>query len=197
MNTAGVALIAAGLAVGIGALLALHLLPTGLSPVRNVVSQYGISDYRAGYRVQTLGYAVAGVGAALGIAALPRPNPLTVALCAIFAAARAVISWFPMDAPGSAGTSTGRMHGLLAICAFLGAALAAGQLARNLDRYHLDPTLAGISGGLAVLMIVALIGMSVDRRGADGRLIGLIERIFYAGMTAWLITVAVLLASRR
>lgn len=30
----------------------LHLLPTGLSPVRNAVSQYGITRYRQGYRIE-------------------------------------------------------------------------------------------------------------------------------------------------
>ena len=40
------------LAVVVGSLSALHLLPTGLSPVRNAVSQYGITGYRALYRSQ-------------------------------------------------------------------------------------------------------------------------------------------------
>lgn len=190
------ALIAAGLAAGVVALLALHLLPTGLSPVRNVVSQYGISRYRTGYRVQTLAYALAGVGATVGVAGLPKPNRLTIALCAVFAAARAAISWFPMDEPGTPLTASGRRHGLLAILAFLGLALAAGQLSRTLGRDHLDPTVAGVSAALSVLMIAALVGMTVDRRGFGSRYIGLIERVFYLGMTAWLATVAVLVATR-
>lgn len=102
MQVASATLISAGLTVGLAALVLLHVLPTGLSPLRNVVSQYGISEYRAGYRVQTLAYAVA----AIGIATLPGSVGVVVALCAIFAAARALISWFPMDAPGA--TRTGR-----------------------------------------------------------------------------------------
>ena len=99
MRVASAVLIAAGLAVGLGALVLLHVLPTGLSPLRNAVSQYGISEYRVVYRVQTLAYGVAGVGAAGGVATLPGPVGIVVALCATLAVARGLISWSPMDAP--------------------------------------------------------------------------------------------------
>ena len=101
MRDAGVALIASGLSIGVVALVLLHLLPSGLSPLRNPVGQYGITRFKAGYRAQTLAYGLAGVGAAIGIAALPRPSQLVVVLCCVFAASRAGISWFPMDAPGA------------------------------------------------------------------------------------------------
>lgn len=195
MATIGSALIAVGVAVGVIALIALHLLPTGLSPVRAPVSQYGISRYRAGYRVQTVAYAVAGVGAAIGIAALPQGGRLVVVLCAIFAAARAAISWFPMDRPGGTPTSNGRRHGLLATVAFLSVALAAAQLARTLDRDHADTPLASVSNALAIAMLLALFAMVVDRRTNGGHF-GVVERAFYLAMTAWLIALAVALATR-
>lgn len=185
--------IVAGLAVGVAALLALHILPTGLSAVRNPVSQYGISRYRLGYRIQTLSYAVAGLGAAIGIATLPVAATLPVLLCVIFAAARGAISWFPMDEPGAAPTRGGSYHGLLAIAAFLSATLAAAVLSRTLSRGHLDATMSGISGALAAVMLVALIAMGIDRRRGGG-VFGLIERVFYAGVTAWLAALAALLA---
>ena len=190
---AGLALIICGLSIGVIALVVLHVLPTGLSPVRNPVSQYGISDHRGGYRVQTLAYGVAGVGAAVGVSGLPGPTGVVVGLCALFAVARMAISWFPMDVPGTQRTETGRRHGLLAICAFGAVAVAAEQLAKLLTRDHLHPHLASASTVLAILMLVTFVGMGVIRR-AGGEYFGLVERCFYGCMTGWLVLVAILLS---
>jgi hypothetical protein len=194
MQIASATLIAAGLAVGVAALVILHVLPTGLSPLRNAVSQYGISEYRAGYRAQTLAYAVAGVGAALGVSTLPGSVGIVVALCAIFAAARALISWFPMDAPGATRTRTGSRHGVLAIAAFLAVGFASRELASLLNRAGIHSGIAAASGLLTLLMAIALIGMALARRAGY---FGLVERAFYGCMTAWLATVAVLVCLPR
>ena len=63
--------------------------------MRSPLSQYGFTRYRAGYRVQTIAVAVAvaGAGAAIGIARLRGPVGLVVALYALFAGTRALISW--------------------------------------------------------------------------------------------------------
>jgi hypothetical protein len=193
MQITAAALIAAGLAVGFGALVALHIAPTGLSALRNAVSQYGITSYRGGYRVQTIGYAIAGLGAAIGVFALPGPAAIPAGLCLIFAAARALISWFPMDAPGARRTATGRRHGELAVAAFVGVGLAAWQLARLLRHDSLHPAIAATSTALAVVMALALIAMVLSTRSEHSGYFGLIQRGFYLGMTAWLATVAVLL----
>ncbi len=187
-------LIAAGLALGLGALVVLHLLPTGLSPLRNAVSQYGITPYRAGYRVQTMSYGIAGLAAAAGIASLPGPNTLAVALCVVFGVSRLVISWFPMDPPGGERSVTGRRHGLLAICAFCGVGLAADALARLLLHNHNHPAVSTASEVLALAMVVDLVAMAASRR-ATVPCFGLIERGFYALMTGWLVLVALLLVS--
>ncbi|MFZ0996002.1 MAG: DUF998 domain-containing protein [Candidatus Dormiibacterota bacterium] len=193
MEIVGASAIALGLAVGLSALVVLHILPTGLSPVRNAVSQYGITPYRNGYRVQTLAYALAGLGAALGLAELPGPVALVVVLCLIFAAARAAISWFSMDAPGGERTATGSWHGALAIVAFGAVGIAAASLASLLRQDHIHKALASASNGLALLMLVAFVAMAVSRR-TEGGFFGLAERGFYVCMTAWLAVVAVLLA---
>ena len=57
----------AGLTAAVVSLTYLHLAPTGLSPLRNAVSQFGITEYRAGYRAATVALAVAGLGAAIGL----------------------------------------------------------------------------------------------------------------------------------
>lgn len=195
MLVAAGVLIAAGLAVGLASLVTLHVLPSALSPVRAAVSQYGITRYRSGYRLQTLGYAAAGVGAAAGISTFPGAAGV-VALCCVFAAARALISWFPMDVPGIQPTQTGRWHGILAITAFVAVGVASGQLAGVLCRDGVHPGIAAVSGVLAVLMACSLIAMAFNRR-AGGGYFGLIERSFYLWMTAWLTAVAIMFTLSR
>lgn len=188
----GSVLIWAGLAVGIGALVALHVLPTGLSPIDNPVSQYGIGEYRAGYRVQTLAYALTGVGAAIGLSGLPGSAGLVVVLCAIFAVTRAAISWFPMDTPGGERTGTGAAHRVLAAVAFIGLAIAAQRLSNMLNQVHAHHAFAAVSGVLAAAMVLCLLGMIVAARGG-GAFVGLLERGWYLCATGWLALVAVLL----
>jgi hypothetical protein len=193
MHALSLVLICAGLGTGVTSLVVLHLLPTGLSPIRNPVSQYGISKYRAGYRNMTIAYGVAGVGAAIGIASLPGSPAVTVLLCAIFAIARAVISWYPMDEPGGERTVTGRRHGLLAIAAFLAIALASRQFAVLLNHDNVQPGLATASNVCGLVMLASLIiTVFVRRGGLPG--FGAVERVFYLGATAWLVVVAVLMS---
>ncbi len=194
MRDSGLALITSGLSIGAVALVVLHLMPSGLSPLRNPVSQYGITRFKAGYRVQTLAYGLAGAGAAVGLAALPRPSPSVVVLCGVFAASRAAISWFPMDAPGGERSATGRRHGQLAMCAFVAVALAAVDLSRTVGHDHVGGAYGAVSGVLAAVMLGSLVAMATGRRAGTGSF-GLVERIFYLGMTAWLVVVAALLAA--
>lgn len=186
---------AAGLIVGVVTLIVLHLLPTGLSPIRRPVSQYGLGRYRVGYRVQTISYGLAGLGAAIVVAAVPRPDPVAAGLCIVFALSRIAIGWFPMDLPGVTPTRVGRTHGLLAMLAFGSVLLAAGQLWRALDRAGSDHSLATLSGVLSGVMLLAILLMGADRRRGGG-LFGLIERVFYLAMTVWFAIVAALGAVR-
>jgi hypothetical protein len=87
MTLVGAVLVLTGLSVGLASLVALHFLPTGMSPLRNAVSQYGITAYRTGYQAQTIAYALAGAGAAFGVGALPGPVGVVVICCAVFAVA--------------------------------------------------------------------------------------------------------------
>jgi len=192
MTVAG-AIALAALAAVVASLGYLHLAPTGLSPVRNAVSQYGITRFRAGYRVATIAFAVAGVALAVGISrAAGSRATAVVALLAVFAAARAVISWFPMDAPGAARTSTGHAHGLLAIAAFGGATAAAFRLGSVLARGGTWHALAPVSTALAALMAACLAGLALARSYPAVRArFGAIERGFYLSAIAWFAVFAV------
>jgi hypothetical protein len=176
------------LAAVVASLAYLHLAPTGLSPARNAVSQYGITSFRAGYRVATIAFAVSGLTLAAGLASAVQGHGRVqvVILLLVFAAARAVISWFPMDAPGAALTQTGRAHGWLAIAAFAGAALAALRLANVLARQARWHSLGPLSAGLGWLMVAVLLTLALTRSSAAGRAwFGAIERVFYGAAIAW------------
>jgi hypothetical protein len=183
----------AGLAGTVASLAYLHRAPTGLSPLRNAVSQYGITPYRAGYRAATICLGVAGAALAVGVAAaLHGSGRLVVALLAVFAVARLVISWFPMDTPGAARTSTGTTHGLIALVTFGAATVAAFRLGTVLSRVGQWHALAGVSTGLGWAMAVFVLGMILRRSGASiSRYFGLIERGLYVAIIAWAAVFAV------
>ncbi|HLK44717.1 MAG TPA: hypothetical protein VKT18_01955, partial [Acidimicrobiales bacterium] len=77
LTTTG-AVAVAGAVVSLGALVVLHLVATGLSPITNPVSQYGITRYRAGYRVQTIAMGVAALACGLGVSRLALGGSLVV-----------------------------------------------------------------------------------------------------------------------
>jgi len=166
----------------------LHLAPTGLSPVHNAVSQYGITAFRAGYRAATIAFALAGLALAAGLASAisGHGRVQVVALLVIFAVARALISWFPMDAPGAQRTSSGRAHGWLAIAAFGAATLAALRLGTVLSRAARWHSFAPVSVALGWLMVALLVAMALARSVPAVRdRFGAVERAFYLAAIAW------------
>lgn len=188
-----------GLGVTIASLAYLHLTPTGLSPLHNAVSQYGITDKRRGYRAATISLGVAGAAVAVGIrsAIAGKRVELVVALLGVFAVARAVISWFPMDEPGSPRTSTGQTHGLIAIVTFSSAMVAAlrlGQVLSKSSRWH---GLGPVSLGFGLAMVVSIAGMFLARGNPEiRRYFGAIERVLYIAIIGWLTVFAVACAVR-
>lgn len=183
----------AGITTCVVTLVVLHVLPTGLSPLANPVSQYGITSYRAGYRIQTIAMGIAAIAAAIGISKLGIiGGPVVVGLLAIFRAARLAIGWFPMGVPGTAPSKSGRRHGMLALVAFGGATLAALRLGTDLrsSNVWVQGRLPII--GLGIAMLVCLISMGGIRRSESmHHYFGLVERAFYAGTIGFLLVVAI------
>lgn len=178
----------AGLAGVIGSLGYLHLAPTGLSPVHDAVSRYGITEYRLGYRIATISFGVTSIALAVGLhSALSASGTSTVVtFLAIFAAGRLVISWFPMDAPGSPRTPTGRTHGLVAIVTFGSAVVAALRLGGVLRIESVWHSLSPVSTGLGVTMAVCVVGMFLGRSNESRhRAFGAVERLFYLSTIVW------------
>lgn len=182
----------AGTASCVVTLIVLHVLPTGLSPLTNPVSQYGITSYRVGYRIQTIAMGIAAIAAAIGIAELGIGGGPVVALLVIFGGARLAISWFPMDVPGGARTDSGRRHGLLALGYFGGATLAALRLGADLGGSNTWLDARGAIVGLGIAMLVCLVSMGGTRRSESMRhYFGLVERAFYAAAIGFLLVVAI------
>lgn len=187
----------AGVGVAVCALVYLHRAPSGLSPIRSAVSQYGITPYRSGYRATTISMGVSSAALAIALRSVGGAGmPTVVALLGVFSLSRFVISWFPMDAPGSTRTSTGAAHGLLALATFVSVAIAALRLDRVLDDHVAWATLAKVSQGLGWAMVVCL-GLIVLSRTATElrRAFGAIERLLYVAIIAWLVVIGVACAT--
>jgi hypothetical protein len=182
----------AGLVGVVAALGYLHLAPTGLSPVRNAVSQYGITSYALGYRIATIAFALSGAALAISISRISDlSSGSVVVFLVVFAGARSAISWYPMDAPGSARTQSGRTHGILAIVAFGAVTAAAFGLGRDLSVQTSHAALATTSSTLGWAMLAALLVMVAARSNAAVRAkFGLIERCFYLAAIAWFAVIA-------
>ena len=171
-------------------LIALHVAPTGLSPFRDPVSQYGITRFKALYALAAIGAGVAGIGTILVLAALPG-SIAAVVLLALFAAARILIPFFPMDAPGAPKSGVGRVHNLLAFVAF-GSVTAAAFVAGGLLHDNGYPELATIGTVFAVIMAVGAVLLLLTRVSAPLRgAFGAAERLIYLGFLGWFIAIGV------
>ncbi|MEO8888052.1 MAG: DUF998 domain-containing protein [Jatrophihabitantaceae bacterium] len=188
-----------GAGVTLSAMLVLHVVRTGLSPVRNAVSQYGISYVRVGYRVLTLAMAAAGAAGAVGVGeGLHAAGGAVVAALAVFAATRAAISWVPMDDPSTPATRTGRRDGLLAVLTFLALAVAALRLGSDLRRTHEWIGAQAWTIPLDAFLVLGLVAMVITRRAPGLRgYFGAAERLYYLGVLAWLSWLGVALIANR
>ena len=188
----------AGVASTVGALAYLHAAPTGLSAVRNAVSEYGISSYRWGYRLLTISMRISAAALVLGlrIALQGAGVGAVLALIGAFSVARLAISFFPMDAPGEPRTSTGGAHGVLAAATFVSVSVAAIRLCRVLERDAPWTTLASVSRGLGWAMAACTGILMLSRIGPDlRRAFGAIERVLYVTIIAWLVVIGVACAT--
>jgi hypothetical protein len=173
---------AAATAACFGTLVWVHLRPTGYSPLRDAVSDYGVGPSLPFYRAQTAAMALAAIFVAGGLAKAIDPAPKRViVMLLVFAGARLAIPFFPTDLGRTPRTRHGAVHVLLAVVAFAGVAWAAALLP---DRVHW-PGLA-VLGGAVVVTAVAT-GLSIRTRVAY---FGLVERAFYVAVLMWLLDVS-------
>lgn len=185
---AGVGLVS--MVVALASLVMAHLRPTGLSPLRNPVSQYGISSAAPFYRAQTIAMALAALVLAVALQRCLHGGGVgeILVFLILFAAARALISWYPMDAPGAPSSSHGSIHRLLAFAAFISVSVAARLLNSFLSSNAVPNDWHRLSAALSLALVITLLLMLLARL-SDGmrRYFGLIERLFYVSCISWLI----------
>lgn len=193
-----VVLALAGVLATTAALVALHLLPTRLSPLRDPVSAYGISRYAGLYRAQTLGTALAALALAIALPAAGVDSAIpAVAALAVLAAARGLISWVPMDAEGAPRSATGRAHNLLAFGAFAAASVGGFMVGIAFGATDGLRALAPVATSLGwVMTIASALTIAAAEVRALRPIFGLAERLIYTGMLAWLTMSAIALIPR-
>jgi hypothetical protein len=192
VTAVGALITAIGVVGLVAALTIAHTVNSGLNPVRDPVSQYGITRHRRLYLAAAEAAAVAGVGAIVVLLALVGSRAtLPVAFLAVFSVARAVIPFVPMDAPGEPVTATGRWHNILAFLAFAGVTIAAFLAGAGLHDGGF-PEAATWSTVFAVVMAIGSAGVLVNRAvPAIRRIFGLVERVIYLGFIAWFVLLAI------
>jgi hypothetical protein len=189
---------AVAMAIGTGALLLLHLLPTGYSPIRDAVSDYAVGRYRAGFWVFTTAGAVSGLALAIALArSHPAKPTLTVAMLLLSAGARVLVPMFPTDQAGNRfQTPTGTIHMVLAVAIFASIAVAASNLGGTLGHepaWHavkglVDGWLPWVITGTATATGLAIVGPRLKP------IFGLIERLYYVSSITWFLVVSIELA---
>jgi hypothetical protein len=164
-----------------------------VNPISEAVSDYGVGELRWFYRIAALWLGLAGLltAAMLGDAMFPKPT-LVILLLILFAATRWAITIFPTDLEGEEATSIGRSHIVLAVVAFGSISLAAVIFSTLLgdDRFW-DEEL-GLMTAIGWTMMVLAIASGVTRRFLP-QIFGLVERLLYLAMFAWLGAIAVIM----
>lgn len=184
-------------AVQLGALIVLHVLPTGYNPIRDAVSDYGVGPYRGWFWVQVVAGGLACLFLAIALAQLHPFTPTQVVVALIVtAAARLLVPFFATDQGGSRfQTAHGIIHMILAVIAFGGLVWAATGLWTTLRHY---PAWQGAESLLTIVpwvMLGCVIAVVLAIRGPRLKpFFGLFERLFYLSSFVWFFTVAIDLA---
>jgi hypothetical protein len=163
-------------------LIAVHFLDRGVNPLTDAVSDYGAREHAWFYRLTAIWLGFAGLLFAVMLADATFPKPtLTILSLLVFAATRWAITIFPTDLEDEEGTSVGRSHTVLAATAFASIAIAAASFSFSVP----SPEMGSTIDVLAVLVVIFAVATGAARV-THARYFGLIERIFYLTMFAWL-----------
>jgi hypothetical protein len=184
-------------AIQVGALIALHVLPTGYDPISDAVSDYGVGLYRGWFWTQVVTGGLACLFLAIALAQLHPFTPVQAIVALIVtAAARFLVPFFATDQGGNRFQTThGIVHMILAVLAFGGLVWAATGLWGTLSHY---PAWHGAEGLLTIVpwvMLGCVIAVVLAIRGPRLKpFFGLFERLFYLSSFVWFFTVAIELA---
>jgi hypothetical protein len=170
-----------------------HIVDRGVDPLRDAVSDFGAREHPWFYRLTAIWLGAAGILTAVALADAMFPKPtLTILALLVFATMRWAITIFPTDLEDEEETSIGRSHTALAAIAFVSIAVAAVAFvpAARPDEFWVDK--AGLLTALAFFVSAFAIATGIAR-AVHNRFFGLIERLLYVAIFAWLATIAILL----
>jgi hypothetical protein len=170
----------------------LHLVPTDVDPLVDGVSAYALSPFGYLYRIQVVATGLAALLLAVALLASELTPGFGVAALALFGASRILIARYPTDPGGTTSFShPGRLHVVLAAITFVTIAVAAPSITGPLA---VSPSWPGPATGLTALAwtttIFALGTFATSTTPRTKRVFGLVERVAYGGMLAWLVVAA-------
>jgi hypothetical membrane protein len=180
-------------------LAALHAVPTGYSPVRHAVSDYGVGRYRwlftVALYVSSVGVLTLALALTSGIGAPPL-SARDLGFLLVIPLARIGMTLFPTDLEGRPISRTGLLHYVFAVAAFTLTYLAISGLTPALRAYDLSEWVRAPLGwaNWAVGPALALVVITMLR--PLRRVFGLFERIFLLTTNLWFALAALLLISQ-
>ncbi len=180
---------AIGLAVCVGCLITLHLVPGKVQPVHDPVSLYGTTRYHLLYRTQAVASGICALCLVFALAAQAISWPVIgLALLACYGVSRILIAGFMMDVPSAGNTRAGRIHILLAAITFTSIAVAVGVLTGPISRAARWSDLSLWLTIVDYMTIIAALLFILVRRALPvlWRIAGLLERGIYLGALCWL-----------
>lgn len=183
------------LSVYVAAVVASHLLPTGIDPVRDALSHYAAGRRPAVAAVAGVANVIALVMLLVALAINPvaaRQAPGGLGALGVMALTRVGTRLLPLDAPGRRVTSRWRAHALLAAVNVAASAVALRALTPALvalPAWRAYAPLLALTDRLVgpLLLVLAVCVLVRPLR----RVFGLAERLFALDLTLWLAAVAV------
>jgi hypothetical protein len=179
-------------AASLVSLISVHLLDRGVNPISDAVSDFGAREHPWFYRLAAiwLGFAGLLIAVMLADAMFPKPT-ITILALLLFAASRWAITIFPVDLEDEEETSVGRSHTALAAGAFASIAVAAVSFSMVSGDDPLWSAKSGPLWALAGFLTVTAIATGAAR-ASSSRYFGLIERLLYVAIFAWLSAMALI-----
>lgn len=180
-----------GVGLNVGAIVALHVLDPGLSPVREYMSVYALGDYGWLARVADFALGVGTIGIALGLrVTLTSGKRVTASWVLVLIAGLGFVvsELFATDPTGAATTTaSGAIHDIAGYVSLLSVLISSWMLRGVFARDSRYRHLARAQAWFAVLLTVALLLLfALYPLG----LVGLFQRIFVVVGATWLIVLA-------
>src|ERR1700722_16445232 len=187
------ALILLFIVISTGCLVYLHLLPTGLHPLRNAVSEYGAGRFRFWYQAMCVTQAIAAFLTAAALATKVTPAPfVTDAALIVLGLARLIISQAPVIVTHGKHTATSRTHLVMAILIFGSAVVASTSfdiaMVNQVDWASVLSTLHLFRLAIAFFALFTFLAVAIPR---GLRYVGTVERLLYVSIIGWFVTIGI------